>query len=204
MDFSAEALETLALDIEEKVGQSILANRHVLLRLTGAEIERDPDFPADPKKHKVYGTAASLKKAKELLRRVSTHCAWGASESKVAQLLEPKPIDSVLLRLSPMQSTLPEFSKTLNESKLQVAIGKDLRCDVCVHDPEGMVSRVHVLIELDTEKRGVYIIDASTNGCWLNGKKLPQQKSGKVVLSHGDEINLRSADGEFGYMVNLQ
>ena len=44
---------------------------------------------------KVYGTAPSLKKAKELLRRVATHCAWGASESKVAQLLEPKPLDSV-------------------------------------------------------------------------------------------------------------
>ena len=42
------------------------------------------------------------------------------------------------------------------------------------------VSRVHVLIELDSEKRGVYIIDSSTNGCWLNGKKLPQKQSGKV------------------------
>ena len=44
------------------------------------------------------------------------------------------------------------------------------------------VSRVHVLIELDSEKRGVYIIDSSTNGCWLNGKKLPQKQSGKVEL----------------------
>jgi len=103
-----------------------------------------------------------------------------------------------------MTSTLPDFSRTLNESKPSVSIGKDLRCDLSVHDPDGMVSRVHVVIELDVQKRGVYIIDSSTNVAWLNGKKLPARSSGKVVLSHGDELNLRSAEGEYGYMVNLQ
>ena len=44
----------------KQVGQSILANRHILLRLTGAEIERDPDFPADPKKHKAWLAAELL------------------------------------------------------------------------------------------------------------------------------------------------
>ena len=67
-----------------------------------------------------------------------------------------------------------------------------------------MVSRAHAFIELDVKRRGVYVIDASTNGTFLNGRKLPPKQSAKVLLIHGDELNLHGPTGEFGFMVNLR
>ena len=45
----------------------------------------------------------------------------------------------------------------------------------------GRLDRIRQAIELDIERRGVYVIDASTNGTFLNGKPLPRKQSGKVL-----------------------
>eukprot|EP00435_Cladocopium_sp_Y103_P002909 s1216_g1.t1 len=51
------------------------------------------------------------------------------------------------------------------------------------------------------------VIDCSTNGTFLNGFRLPPKTTGKVLLSHGDELLLQdpaNGDQEFGYVVNIQ
>eukprot|EP00434_Breviolum_minutum_P005869 symbB.v1.2.005175.t1/scaffold298.1/size236510/19 len=51
------------------------------------------------------------------------------------------------------------------------------------------------------------VIDCSTNGTFLNGLRLPPKTTGKVLLSHGDELLLQdpaNGDQEFGYVVNIQ
>ena len=68
----------------------------------------------------------------------------------------------------------------------------------------GRLDRIRQAIELDIERRGVYVIDASTNGTFLNGRKLPPKQSAKVLLIHGDELNLHGPTSEFGFMVNLR
>ena len=206
LDLSAldASREALAYDFDEAVGRGLLANRDLLVRLTAAELAKDPAAPpGDRRRYKVYGTPGQLRKAADLLKRVTTHCAWGASDAKIAQLLDPPAVDSVRLTLSPMTAALPPFARSLSANQPQVSIGKDARCDVHVRDAAALVSRVHAVVELDLARRGVYIIDASTNGTWVNDKKLPAKQSGKVLLFHGDELGL-SAESEFGYMGNLQ
>jgi len=193
------AIESLRVNVDDKIGKCLLANRHILLQKTGAEVDHEG---GGSNKYKLYGTKDQLKRATEALKRVTTHCAWGANDTKVAKLLDPPAIDTVQLRLSPMTNLLKDFSRTLSAGAVQVKIGKDPSCDITVNDP--MMSRIHCAIELDIERRGVYVIDASTNGTFLNGKPLPRKQSGKVMLSHGDELNLREAEGEFGYIVNLK
>ncbi|CAE7940497.1 TRY3 [Symbiodinium necroappetens] len=50
------------------------------------------------------------------------------------------------------------------------------------------------------------VIDCSTNGTFLNGLRLPPRTTGKVLVSHGDELLLQDPanDQEFGYVVNIQ
>ena len=64
-----------------------------------------------------------------------------------------------------------------------------------------------MMLELVPAKGLVYAIDMSTNGTFLNSKRLPtKDKSAKVVLWHGDELLFQdpNASMEFGYMVNLE
>ena len=71
---------------------------------------------------------------------------------------------------------------------------------------DAIASRSHCAIELDEKRGGVYVVDYSTNGTYLNGIKLPSSKHGKVLLSHGDELLLKdpaTGNQEFGYIVNL-
>ena len=73
------------------------------------------------------------------------------------------------------------------------------------------ISRRHCVIEYDYQKGGVYITDLnSTNGSYLNGKRLPrssqkakpgkQRDYQKVVLCHGDELLFNS--GTTGTLVS--
>merc|ERR1719157_472571 len=94
---------------------------------------------------------------------------------------------------------LKPFEVTLTTTKYKVTIGKEPTNDVVVKDP--LMSRSHCIIELDREKGCVYAIDASTNGTYLNGKRLPKNMGGKVLVSHGDELLLKGpdqGDSEFG------
>mmetsp|Transcript_80920 Transcript_80920/g.219322 ORF Transcript_80920/g.219322 Transcript_80920/m.219322 type:complete len:142 (+) Transcript_80920:1-426(+) len=137
------------------------------------------------------------------------HCLWGISEAKVLHLLKPPPQNSdqgfsVLLRLSPMHNLRP-FEVTFTSARKAVSLGKDADNDLVVSDQ--LVSRRHCVIELDNQRGGVFVADFSTNGTFLNGRRLPAKNQGKVILMHGDELLLKDpqqGDAEFGYIVNLK
>merc|ERR1712107_515102 len=86
--------------------------------------------------------------------------------------------------------------------------GKGPDNDLIVPNRYQVVSRQHCVFELDNARGAVYIVDCSTNGTWLNGIRLPAQKTGKVVVSHGDELMFTDPSSgkqqECGYMINLQ
>jgi hypothetical protein len=189
-------LQTSTKALPSALVPCVRENLPALQRLSGTEVNLDGANLA------AVGTPAHLTKLEEILNRVTRHCSYGASATKVAKILDPPQIESVLLRLAPMHESLPDVRVTLTADKPQVAIGKDRGCQVVVNG--AMVSRIHAVVELDVQRHGVYVIDASTNGTFLNGKKLPPKQSAKVLLSHGDELNLHGPEGEFGFMVNLQ
>merc|ERR1719316_166653 len=102
--------------------------------------------------------------------------------------------------------TLRSWEGTLTAERKVVSIGKDAANDVVVRDQA--VSRRHCKLELHLKKGGVYVSDISTNGTYLNGRRLPKkEKRSKVLVAHGDELLLKSpeaGDPEFGYIVNLE
>jgi hypothetical protein len=189
-------LQTATRALPSGLAPCVRENLPALQRLSGAEVNMDGTTLA------AVGTKAHLARLQEILDRVTRHCSYGASATKVAQILDPPQLQNVLIRLAPMHESLPDVRVTLTADKPQVAIGKDRGCQVVVNG--AMVSRIHAVVEFDVQRHGVYIIDASTNGTFLNGKKLPPKQSAKVLISHGDEINLHGPDGEFGFMVNIQ
>lgn len=99
---------------------------------------------------------------------------------------------------------LPSGSKTLSHNMPVLCVGKDKNNDVVIN--ANMISRQHCILELDPERGAIYAIDTSTNGTYLNGVRLPKKESGKVLVSHGDELLLQdpALDQEFGYVINIQ
>ncbi|CAJ1443613.1 unnamed protein product [Effrenium voratum] len=175
-------------------------NRQIILEETGCDVDWAPD---ESKVH-LKGSAEQIRKAQRLLQRVLMHCNWGRSENKVRRLLKPPIIESAVVRMSPM-NTLPPGQKTLSQTQPVLVIGKDKASDIAI--PAAIVSRQHCALELDMERGAVYVIDCSTNGTFLNGLRLPPKSSGKVLVSHGDELLLQdpaNGDQEFGYVVNIQ
>lgn len=173
-------------------------NKRLLFESTGVEVEYNGCNIA------VSGSKTQRIKAQQMLKRVVSHCQWGISEDKVMRLLDASlKVTWALCRLSPM-SNLPKFERNLAEGQLRISIGKDPSMDLIITSTH--VSRQHCVIELDMKKRGIYVIDCSTNGTYLNGKRLPGKSTGKVLLSHGDEIVLKNPkeDSEFGYIVNFE
>lgn len=178
--------------------------KKVLCEATGVDIDWEPPNA------RLQGMPAQIAQAEKMLLRVMKHCLWGVSETKVLHLLKPPPAHSdvqggsVRLRLTPM-NTLKPVEVALTSAKRTITIGKGAENDVVVADQ--MVSRRHCVIDLDHHRGGVYIVDLSTNGTYLNGRQLPNKSGGKVVLMHGDELLLKNPQQghtEFGYIVNLQ
>eukprot|EP00415_Alexandrium_ostenfeldii_P000720 UN0720 len=167
--------------------------------MSGASLEWDSRKDAMT----LRGSAAQVNAAKRLLVRVVTHCQWGASEEKVQRLLKPKNVETAVMRLAPMGLSLRPVEKLLSVRSPTLSIGKDKLNDAVVADAQ--ISRQHCVLELDSKRGAVYAVDFSTNGTFLNGRRLPNKKHGKVLLSHGDELCLKDPgqDAEFGYMVNL-
>lgn len=198
-----DSLQTRDVKLKPSLVEYVMTAEHreILMEEAGADVECIPERGLV----RLTGTDAHLKNAQRILARVEMHCHWGVGMDKVKKLLKrPPPIESVLIRLSPMTEHLKTAEKTLTGGVTHMNIGKDKQCD-CIIDHK-VASRLHCQITLDSEKGGVYVTDSSTNGTWLNGERLPQKKLGKVLLSHGDEILFRdpsSGDAEFGYMVNL-
>lgn len=204
MDFSKLTREMPHVTVEvqkDLVGPLMTPeHRQFLAEETGARIEWNPDH----RQVLLSGSAEQTKRAQRLLARVIMHCRWGANVEKVRRLLRPRKVESVLCRLSPM-NTLRPGQKTLSPSAPALTIGKDKQNDVTIGDPQ--ISRQHCVLEFDDERGAVYVLDCSTNGTFLNGIRLPSKSVGKVLLSHGDELLFKdpaSGEQEFGYIVNLK
>eukprot|EP00927_Polykrikos_kofoidii_P055653 TRINITY_DN49867_c0_g1_i1.p1 TRINITY_DN49867_c0_g1~~TRINITY_DN49867_c0_g1_i1.p1 ORF type:complete len:353 (-),score=77.15 TRINITY_DN49867_c0_g1_i1:299-1357(-) len=204
MDFTklgSHNMSTSSVTVQKRLVESLmtLENRRVLCEESGTIVEWVPDEA----KVMLSGSAEQVKRAQRLLARVMMHCRWGYGEEKVRRLLKPKKIESVLCRLSPM-NTLRPAERVLSSTSPLFTIGKDKTNDVTILDP--LISRQHTVMELDEERGAVYVLDCSTNGTFLNGFRLPSKKVGKVILSHGDELLFKDPAGgeqEFGYIVNL-
>lgn len=204
MDFtrlSRDVQPSRSVPISKELVEYLMTPEHrqILTDETGADVEWAPE---DAKVH-LRGSAEQVKKAQRMIARVTTHCHWGRSESKVKRLLKPRIVESVSVRLSPM-NTLRPAQKTLSSGQPTFSIGKDKTNDAVIKDE--VVSRQHCVLELDTERGAVYVLDCSTNGTFLNGTRLPSKSAGKVLLTHGDELSLKDPAGgetEFGYIVNL-
>jgi hypothetical protein len=204
MDFSkltAQNLSSATIPISKKLVEYLMTPecRRLLLEESGANV----DFVPDEATIQLSGSAEQVKRAQRLLARVLMHCRWGISTDKVRRLLKPHRAESVLCRLSPM-NTLRAAKKTLSPGQKLMTLGKDPKNDSVLR--HAVVSRQHVILELDPDRGAVYVIDSSTNGTWLNGTKLPSKQGGKVLLSHGDELLLKdpsTGEQDFGYIVNL-
>lgn len=206
MNFARPARDvvSLKLDVPRKFISSLMTPEHrkLLAEESGAVVEWAPTEA----KVVLSGSAEQLERAKRLVARVNTHCCWGHSVEKVRRLLKPRRVESVLCRLSPMD-TLPHFKKMFTAVNSMVALGKGPENDLIIPNPHRVVSRQHCILELDADRGAVYVHDVSTNGTFLNGVRLPAQQAGKVLLSHGDELLFKDpATGvrEFGYIVNLE
>merc|ERR1712232_464486 len=154
----------------------------------------------------ILGTAVQVEKAANMLHRVSTHCLWGISEAKVHGLLQPpKDCTTARCRLEPMTPALKKCAFALSSAKPTITIGTDPSSGLRVKGPN--LSRVHAIVEFMPAKGAIYVIDKSTNGTFVNGKRLPAKGCAKVVLWHGDELLFQDpalGGGEFGYVVNLE
>jgi len=180
--------------------------KEAIHQVTGVEADFDP--PAV----RLVGSAEKVARTEKLLARATKLCKWGASEAKVlATLTTPSTgsgetlTDKVRLILSPMGFLKPFEAAFDAMGAKSISIGKGSENDVVV--PDELVSRKHCALEF--HRGGVYVADHSTNGTFLNGKRLPQKKGskGKVLVMHGDELLLKNperGDQEFGYIVNLK
>jgi len=198
-----EAQQTRVVSVPEKLVAHLMTPEHrqMLTEESGADVEWAPDQG----KVRLQGFAKQLGVAARLLARVEMHCHWGSSEEKVRRLLRRRQVNSVLCRLSPMTvNRLMPVERMFTSQSSKMSIGKDKHNHVVVHDP--LVSRHHCLVSLDAGKGVVYVTDLSTNGTYLNGRRLPSKKLGKVLLSHGDELLLKDpqTDDEFGFICNLK
>eukprot|EP00913_Durusdinium_trenchii_P016484 g15495.t1 len=167
------------------------ATRALLVEVTGAEIE----LLKSKRLVEVTGTASQIEKVEKALQRVVAHCNWGANEMKIRRNgCARVGYTEARIRLASMAAGLKDFSRTLTVEKATFSIGTDPSCSLRVKGP--LVSRNHAVVEFQPEKGSVYIVDTSTNGAFLNGKRLPPKASAKVMLSHGDELLLQDLEGE--------
>lgn len=209
VDFSKPAKDagvlSSTIDVPRKFVSVLMTEAHqqLFVEESGAKVE----WKLPEAKAIVSGSAEQIKQAQRLFNRVNTHCIWGISAEKIRRLLKPRKVESVQCRLTPMGS-LPGGRKTLNNTNRTMTVGKGPDNDIILPG-SGIVSRLHCILEFDEERGAVYIHDCSTNGTYLNGTRLPAQQSGKVILSHGDEILLKEQTSikeinEFGYILNLK
>eukprot|EP00929_Paragymnodinium_shiwhaense_P101776 TRINITY_DN64953_c0_g1_i1.p1 TRINITY_DN64953_c0_g1~~TRINITY_DN64953_c0_g1_i1.p1 ORF type:complete len:325 (+),score=64.92 TRINITY_DN64953_c0_g1_i1:41-1015(+) len=178
--------------------------KRLIVAATGVQ---EVSWERETKKVIVSGALPQLEQVELLIKRVTTHCKWGVSASKVRSLLSCNPCSAARLCLNPMVTTLKQANINLTEGKPQISIGADPGSDLTIRGP--LISRTHVVIEFMPNKGALYVADMSTNGTYLNGVRLPAKGSGKVVLSHGDELLFPEPDRpvnslEFGYMVNIE
>lgn len=175
-------------------------NHRLLTESTGVSADWNPG----DKEVVLSGSAEQVNAGKRALQRIVTHCFCGVHEEKVRRLLSPRTTDIMYARLSPIGVGLKPVEKVLCSRSPTLSMGKDKGNDAMIADE--LISRQHCVLELDMAKGLIYVLDLSTNGTFLNGKRLPQKKQGKIIVSHGDELMLKdpNQDGnDLGYLVNL-
>lgn len=199
--------KTQEIPIPEHIALHLMTeeNREFIVSESNADVQFDGLRCVAVVKAAKYDQEA-MQIATKLINRVIGHCKWGANKDKISRILNPRKLESVSVRLSPMSERLPTFERVLKIAGPQITIGKEKECnDCCVRD--ALVSRRHCTLELDIERGAIYAIDLSTNGTFLNGTKLPAKGGGKVLLSHGDELVLKTPDQdpsrEFGWIVSI-
>ncbi|CAE7498789.1 Prdx6 [Symbiodinium natans] len=155
-----------------------------------------------------------LKKTLGHLRRIAWACQWGCSSAKVFALLAErpaKPLNSIVLRLAATSSRLSSHDAKLSAKMRKLRMGTQAGPGMLVLEGITGLSRKHCTITFEPDKGACYVQDVSTNGTYLNGKRLPRPpyknpSDARVRLFHGDELlfKLRSEDAEeLGYVINL-
>ena len=67
-------------------------------------------------------------------------------------------------------------------------VGRDFKqCDYTIYDPEKRVSRIHLVIEKN-DKGYILYDEASSNGTYVNGNKIPQKE--QVKINFHDKVTL--------------
>eukprot|EP00746_Dinoflagellata_sp_MGD_P091083 gnl/MRDRNA2_/MRDRNA2_36054_c0_seq1.p1 gnl/MRDRNA2_/MRDRNA2_36054_c0~~gnl/MRDRNA2_/MRDRNA2_36054_c0_seq1.p1 ORF type:complete len:424 (-),score=61.42 gnl/MRDRNA2_/MRDRNA2_36054_c0_seq1:89-1360(-) len=194
------------LSIPESIALHLMTPEHqnLIIEQSGADVEFDGLRCCVVVQASGWAQKEQVQTAMKMLNRVLSHCKWGATEAKVRCLLKPKPLQSVKVQLSAM-SEVRSFERRLTRDSPKISIGKDPSNDIFIRDH--LVSRQHCILELDAERGGIFVIDSSTNGTFLNGEPLPSKASSKVLLSHGDDLVLKHAvhdpKREFGWVVNF-
>eukprot|EP00746_Dinoflagellata_sp_MGD_P004878 gnl/MRDRNA2_/MRDRNA2_109420_c0_seq1.p1 gnl/MRDRNA2_/MRDRNA2_109420_c0~~gnl/MRDRNA2_/MRDRNA2_109420_c0_seq1.p1 ORF type:complete len:308 (-),score=85.42 gnl/MRDRNA2_/MRDRNA2_109420_c0_seq1:46-894(-) len=98
---------------------------------------------------------------------------------------------AIMLRMEPLKPNLKEFEGVLGEERQTVTIGGNRKVvDLFVNDE--MVSKKHlVLCVIGVHNElALAVVDHSTNGTYINGKKIPQRQKRFRVRS-GDKITLK-------------
>eukprot|EP00928_Gymnodinium_smaydae_P053333 TRINITY_DN37345_c0_g1_i1.p1 TRINITY_DN37345_c0_g1~~TRINITY_DN37345_c0_g1_i1.p1 ORF type:complete len:616 (+),score=135.90 TRINITY_DN37345_c0_g1_i1:63-1910(+) len=159
-------------------------------------------------------TKKGLDKALGVLKRIAYHCQWGCNKDKVTALLADRParpVTTTVVRLAATSSRLPSHESRLTLQQRKLRIGSQAGMCQCAIEGVPGISRKHCTITLEPDKGAVYVQDLSTNGTYLNGKRLPKPpfknpQDARVRLFHGDELffRLRSEGAEeLGFVVNL-
>ena len=167
-------------------------------------------------KHLILRAASrkQLQKTLGQLRRIAWACQWGCSSVKVGALLADKPakaMNSIVVRLAATSSRLSSHDAKLNAKMRKIRLGTQAGTGMLVLEGIPGLSRKHCTITFEPEKGACYVQDVSTNGTYLNGKRLPRPPfknpaDARVRLFHGDELlfKLRTDDAEeLGYVINL-
>ncbi|CAK8986548.1 unnamed protein product [Durusdinium trenchii] len=167
-------------------------------------------------KHLILRSASrkQLQKTLAQLRRIAWACQWGCSSSKVGALLAEKPakaLNSMVLRLAATSSRLSSHDAKLNAKMRKIRLGTQAGPGMLQLEGIPGLSRKHCTVTFEPEKGACYVQDVSTNGTYLNGKRLPRPPfknpaDARVRLFHGDELlfKLRTDDAEeLGYVINL-
>lgn len=121
-------------------------------------------------------------------------------------------MSSMLVRLSAMSARVPPYERSLTPGAGEkLRIGKDPACHLIIENPN--ISRKHCSLTLEADRGKVHLQDFSTNGTFINGRRLSQApydnpEDALVRICHGDELTFRQPRGrhvveDLGYVVNL-
>lgn len=103
---------------------------------------------------------------------------------------------AIALRLEPLKPGLPDFERVLSEDRQSVTIGsKRGSVDLLVVDEA--VSKRHCVLSLMAAHGdlALSIVDHSTNGTFVNGKRVPQ-KGKRFRIRSGDSFQVKDASLE--------